>query len=185
MLRLVLALLIGMLPAHGRADEYYEFYRVRCTSAIPSFEVQHTAYWNVRHVVWPTWQWQDHVAALKKLEQEERLFVFDQLYGYSDADKVEFICGPYVATITYDVIRRPKGPVGSEQPVRMNARITINSEKALVLNLPLRRFNELKVYADDQPNHYIHLCDGSACGSDLAEAIGPLTPMTTGKLIRK
>lgn len=183
--RLLQVFLIALLSGSVWADEYYEFYRLRCAKAIPSLEIEHSGYWNVRDLVWPTWDWQAHIKALKQLEAKEGLYVFDQWYGYSDADSVAFDCGRFQATVAYDVFRREKGPVGSEKPVRMNSRITIKSDRILISALPLRLVTRLKIYTDSNGSEYLDVCTASGCGSDLATSVGTLTTENIGKLIGK
>jgi len=60
--RILQALLIAVLSSSVWADEYYEFYRLRCAKGIPSLEIERSGYWNVGGLVWPTWDWQADIS---------------------------------------------------------------------------------------------------------------------------
>lgn len=169
--------LLALASTAAHADEYYEFYRVQCVSAIPSLEIEHVAYWSIGDVVWPELDWKKHVASLKKLELDDGLYVFDQMYGYADGRDLTFQCGAFRASIDYAIAHREEGPLGGGEPVRMNARVTIVSgNHEVVSEMPLASVKKLKLYVDSDKSTNIYACTTDGCRTGLFESFGVLTP---------
>lgn len=189
-MKMILAFVVALAIASVNvyADEYYEFYRIRCDDKIPSFEVQRTPFWNIKHVVWPgNWDWKSHVQSLKNLEKSSGLYVFNELYGYYDSPELSFVCGPYNVKINYSKVLRPKdADSGSNEPVRMNATITIISSRfKLTENLPLDSIQRLRVYSDYERDHYTEVCNSQKCVDNLSRVMGTVTGESLEKLFSK
>lgn len=168
---------VGMLCSNTHADEYYNFYRINCDKQIPAFEIQQAPFWNITHLVWPNnSNWKSHVQSLKNLEKFSNLYVFDEFYGYYESVELSFICGVYHAKISYSKALREEGPVGSKEPVRMGAAITIiSSGFPLAENLPLKSIQRLRVYSDYEHTNYIEVCGPQKCVDYFPSRMGEIT----------
>ncbi len=138
-------------------------------------------------MVWPReGGWKFHVQSLKNLEKTSGLYVFNELYGYYDSPELSFVCGPYNVTIHYSKVLREEGPVGSKEPVRMGATISITSSGfSLTEKLPLDPLQRLRVYADYGGAHYTEICIPQKCIDNLAGQMGTVTGGILDKLFSK
>lgn len=186
-MRLFLLPLLILLNGPAWADEYYQFYRIRCVSNIPSIEIDRVGYWNIRNIVWPgNLGWKEHVASLKRLEKDAGLYVFDEWYGYADKSPLVFACGPAKATVTYSIAYREKGPVGSNEPVRMQSRVTITTNgKDLISNIQLGTLKHLRAYSYGEGDGYIDICTEDGCADTTTEITGTLTWEKLDRLLTK
>lgn len=187
MMKLIFAIVFIIASTNAYADEYYDFYRIQCDGTIPSFEVQRTPFWNIKHIVWPgEWDWKSHVQSLKNLEKASGLYVFNELYGHYDSPELSFKCGPYDVKIYYSKVLREEGPVGAKEPVRMGAIISITSSGfSLTEKLPLAPLQRLRVYADYEGAHYTEICVSQKCLDNLSRQMGTVTGRTLDKLFSK
>jgi len=185
-MRIIIASLLALASNFAWADESYDFYQIRCVSALSFIEIEHESFWNIGSIVWPgQYQWKDHVASLKKLEKDADLYVFDEQYGYVDSPRPKFDCGKFQATIIYKIVRRPKGSVGSDEPLRMFSKVTIvQGNKKIVSELPLYLIEKLKVYhSDEAPN--VEICTSHGCEDYQSfEKSGALTEEKLNQLIK-
>lgn len=184
----IVALVFFMATAVAHADEYYDFYRIKCDDQIPAFEIQRTPFWNIGHIVWPgVCNWKAHVQSLKNLEKSSGLYIFNELYGYYDSPELSFVCGPYNVKINYSKVLRPEdADCGSKEPVRMNATITITSSGLkLAENLPLDSIQRLRVYSDYEHDDYTDVCNSQKCVDNLSRVMGTVTGENLKRLFNK
>lgn len=176
-MRIIAVILLALFAHPIFADESYEFYKFNCSAVIPSFEIERVSYWNIRQAIWTEDNdWVKHVELLKRLERENNMYVFNEWYGYFDASKVIFNCENFQATVSYSKRHRESGPVGSEEPVRKNASISITSKgREIVQELDLELISKVSIYKDDAGLVFAAYCAGKNCTEHHIENIEPLS----------
>lgn len=171
-------LAIGLLVISGTvfADEYYEFFRIRCTPAFSEIEIQRSGFWNAKMLVWPgNRRWSEHVAALKWLEKDG-LYVLEDGYGHYEGPEHRFSCGNNVLIIRVDMavndscINDPKEPC--PETYRTNPRFEALHNGKVVAQLPLNggpRLNRFRIYSEYGEAryaghaYYIEVCAAGNC----------------------
>ena len=118
-------LLIGLVPlpfvSAAHADEYYEFFSIRCAPTAQFMSIDSVGIWNIGEVVWPpsdaeklsrqdfiSASWRAHEEGLKRLEAEG-LYVFGEAFGRYDPQPVTCSTAAYTATFSADPVERVYG----------------------------------------------------------------------------
>ncbi len=154
---LILALLV--VSKGAIADEQYELFRVTCDKVVPSFQLEPLVLWNIRHVVWPSRRWDDHVQAMKRLEREASLYALGELYSYYDKPKTAWDCGALHAEIIFDKMAR-ENPIPGEPPVSVRSfpRLSIQiGSRSVVQMLPVYPYS-VTAYGDWEGAPNLRLC---------------------------
>jgi len=141
---------LALIPSLSQADELYNFVKITCAKEMKMFQAEQISVWNVNNAVWgsnPN-DWDKHIILLKKLEEKYGFYVFNELYGYYPETDEEITCdlgeGGLIKIKSKQRLR-PKGPVGSEKPVRSGPIIEIVSpKKGLLVSAPLLVFNKIQ-----------------------------------------
>ncbi|MDY0872652.1 hypothetical protein [Dongia rigui] len=112
-------------PKSSRADEYYNFYSIRCFEELGAARIERVGLWNVRSVVWPIGgidevnrtmempraqrmqhRWDSHSQSLKRLEEEQSLYVFGEGYGRYEEPPIRCQFPNGFLEITYEKLDR-------------------------------------------------------------------------------
>lgn len=154
---LILALLL--VSKGAVADEQYELFRVTCDKLVPSFQLEPLVLWNIRHVIWPSDRWNDHVQAMKRLEREAGIYALGEPYAYYDKPRTTWDCGAMHAEILFDKIQR-ENPIAGEPPVYIRdfPRLSIRIGSRSVLHmLPVYPYS-VTAYGDYEGKPNLRLC---------------------------
>jgi len=100
--RVILLLAIIAASSKATSDELYEFDRIRCDREFSEIEIEKVSFYNIGDSVWHGGPGENHVLALKRLEKEHGLYVFNEPYGYYSAPPVSISCGNSRVEIHYE-----------------------------------------------------------------------------------
>ncbi len=143
---LIVALFFGVVPS-AYSDEYYEFFRIMCADDLDYFHMDRLGIYNIGRVIWPYGgdnAWRDHIESLKELEEKYGLYVLDGAYGYWDNNTIECtVSNRANIRIEFGKATRPPGPVGSEEPYRVNPTVIIEFRNRDVGKFRLRPIDEV------------------------------------------
>ncbi len=176
--------LAGSFPA--RSDERYVFHRVLCDHTLPTFELSLIDYWNIGDRIWPlsenrdeATRWDEHVAAMKRLERENGLYVLHDGTGYYDREPLEWRCGPFIARIDVDRTARSTDvdPSSDRFHYRANPRLTLElygkyaKSTPLIYKFDIDPFNpgygqplhRIRAYFSEDTDVHLELCTSTLC----------------------
>lgn len=174
-----LALIFGTnLAFAAHADEYYKFYRIRCDPTLTGLKIQKEGIWNIGDEIWGNGSWEDHVQALKSLEDEGGLYLIDQSFGYDtfgldDGKAVVINCGTIRAQIDFDSIPQ----TDYKRRARMNPRVTITANQVpLVSSVYIAKLYRVEIYLERNGPPRINVCLSDVWCNPYV--LMPDTPMT-------
>lgn len=158
------------------ADELYEFKKIDCMIGIQTFSFRDVKLWNIGDFgVWGSGggkmfdSWGEHESALKRMEVESGLYIFNQEYGWHDnQDRISCDLDNGFNKLTIKIeytsnSRYMDTPIGPGKPLRWNPVLSVlHSEYGLIYRAPGLEISELTV-VNESSAVQLRVCKNDSC----------------------